>query len=138
MPEELPARASGSPGVCGYALAVAVSLVVFAALLAAPDGTPGFAWSDFARTFLLVVLVGALPAAIIGAVGSLIVHCATWCTAAQRWHVLAAAVVGLVAGGISSGGSLMWGVALGVATGVGRVAVIPLAMRRSSEAAGAG
>jgi hypothetical protein len=119
--------------VRGYALAVAVSLTVFGVQLAAADGTPGFVWSEFASRLTSVILVGALPAALIGVVGALIVHGLTWRTSAQRWHVLAAAVVGLVAGGIVSGGSLSWSVALGVATGVGRLAVVPLAVRPPSE-----
>lgn len=129
----LPARKPGSPGVGGYALSVAVSLVVFAGELAAADGVPGFVWSEFRSSLVAVILVGAVPAALLGTVGALIVHGLTWRTNAQRWHVAAAALVGLVAGGMVSGGSLAWGVALGTATALGRLAVVPLARRSRPE-----
>ncbi|GAB7003028.1 hypothetical protein JCM18899A_04990 [Nocardioides sp. AN3] len=116
----------------GYVLSIAISLVVFAAELAPADGVPGFRWSESASTFMALILVGALPAALLGTVGAVAVHGMTWRTTAQRWHVLAAAVVGLVAGGIVSGGSAWWGMALGVATGAGRLAVVPLVMRKTS------
>lgn len=81
-------QAPRSPGVVGYVYAVAVSLVILAVGLAlrglftsddqsaaAPE--PRGLLVGFVGTVLLVVLMGAIPAAIIGAVGVLVVHVAT-------------------------------------------------------------
>ena len=73
--------APGSPGVVGYVVAVAVTLVTLALEMAlagvfSSDGQ-GNVMLGFVGFVLLVVLVGAIPAAIIGAVGVFAVHVIT-------------------------------------------------------------
>ena len=127
----------------GYVFAVAVSLVTLAVGLAlrsvftgddqgAAALNPVGLLVGFVGTVLLVVLVGAIPAAVIGAIGVLAVHVATLGARSQLWHVLAAGAVGYLTGWVLFLGDWptpMWWIAP-VATMTGRAAVIPRALER--------
>ena len=128
--------APGSPGVVGYVVAVAVTLVTLALEMAlaavfSSDGR-GNVMLGFVGFVLLVVLVGAIPAAIIGAVGVFAVHVITLGARAQVWHVLAAGVVGYGMAWallLSDWPTPLWWIAP-LATMIGRAAVIPMALKR--------
>ncbi|WP_162598614.1 hypothetical protein [Nocardioides gilvus] len=115
-------RSPYSPTVSGYALAILVALSVFALGLlpveALFNGTWEFHWS----AVLAIMVIGAIPAALIGVPGAAIVHFTTRGVAAQRWHVLAATVAGVVAGALVYQ-DLPIALLLGLGTGLGRLAV---------------
>ena len=127
--------APGSPGVVGYVVAVGVTLVTLAlelALAAVFTSGQGNLMLGFVGFVLLVVLVGAIPAAIIGAVGVFAVHVITLGARAQVWHVLASGVVGYGMAWaflLSDWPTPLWWIAP-LATMVGRAAVIPMALKR--------
>lgn len=115
-------RSPHSPGVGGYALAILIALVTLALGIALVDGlvngTGDFSWG----VVVVVVVVGVIPAAVIGSLGAVIVHFTTRGVAGQGWHVLAAASAGVVAGALVSR-DFSLALLLGVGTGLGRLAV---------------
>jgi hypothetical protein len=115
--------------VRGYALSVVVSLVVLAVELAVVDALQQGRWNDFFDVLLVVLVVGAVPAAVLGTLGTCFVHVLTRRTATQAWHVAAAALVGSVAGLTMYGDDLEVPLLLGLATGIGRLSVSPFAVR---------
>jgi hypothetical protein len=120
-------RRPGSPGVPGYALSVAVSLVVLAGVVAVVDAVQMNTWHGVPTVFAVVLLFGLIPAAVLGAPGTALVHLLTRRTAGQGWHVAAAALVGLLAGFVVFGREWTFPLLLAVATGAGRLSVVPLA-----------
>ena len=101
--------------------------------MAAVDAWGSRSLHDFRVVVLVVLIFGVVPAAVIGSVGALVVHLLTWRATSQAWGVAGAAIAGLVAGFLlyrESGPALM----LGLAAGVGRLVVVPLATRRSRVA----
>lgn len=123
----------GSPGVGGYVLANFASVAALAVLLPSVDAT----MADFGDYLTGVAIVAvyafffSIPLALIGIP---IVHFCCLRVRNQAVHVLAAGVVGvavitlpvLVLSGELEGAGLY----LGVATAIGRAAVIPLALAR--------
>lgn len=132
-------RASGSPGIEGYALAIGVSLLVFGLEMPLAQAAIALAgrasWAEVPSalaTGFAAIAIGLVPAVIIGPAGACVVHLMTWGAAEQAWHVFAAAFVGLSTGALLLGfHSLPMAVMLGVATGVGRLAAVPLARERA-------
>ena len=120
-------RRPGSPGVGGYALSVAVSLVVLAVAVAVVDAVQTGTWDGVPTVVAVVLLFGLVPAVVLGVLGTALVHLLTRRTAAQGWHVAAAALVGLVAGSAVFGREWTFPLLLALATGVGRLSVVPLA-----------
>jgi hypothetical protein len=125
----------GSPGIGGYVLADLAAVATLAVLLPL---TGGFE-SGVAAYVSVVLLVGffalfySIPLALVGIP---IVHFACLRVRNQAVHVLAAGVVGVavadVASALGTGDAESWagGLYLGVATAIGRAAVIPLALAR--------
>jgi uncharacterized membrane protein len=119
-----------TPGVWGYALAVGLSLIIFAVEISISDALQQGTLSDFLAVLVVVVIFGALPAAIIGGAGACIVHLLTRRTASQGWAVAVAALAGLVAGLLVYRDEIFPALLLGIATGAGRLAVVPWATHR--------
>lgn len=117
-----PDRSPYSPRVGGYVIAILIALVVFALGLVPLDGLRGDGWDFDWGVVLAVLALGAIPAAVIGSLGAVIVHFLTRGVAAQSLHVLAATVAGVVAGGLVYQ-DVLSALLLGVGTGVGRLAV---------------
>ena len=119
----------GSPGVGGYVLAVAVSVVVLALEVSLMESDP----ASFLGVMLMVSIYGGvlcLPFAIPGVV---LVHYACRHVEHQSVHVAAAGAAGLLTGFLVQGASLESGwlpLVIGVATVVGRASVIPFARAR--------
>ena len=113
----------------GYALSVVVSLAVLAVELAVVDALQQGRWNDFFDVLPVVLVFGAVPAAVLGTLGTCLVHVLTRRTATQAWHVAAAALVGSAAGLTMYGDDLQVPLLLGLATGIGRLSVSPLATR---------
>jgi hypothetical protein len=120
--------------VRGYALSVAASLVVLALELAVVDALQQDRWNDFFDVLSVVLVLGAVPAAILGAAGTSLVHVLTRWTTVQVWHVAAAAGAGLAAGLVLYGDDLGVPLLLASATGVGRLSVVPLTRRDRTPA----
>lgn len=113
------------PTAGGYALAVLVSLVVLALEISIADALEQGSTTDMVA--VVVLLFGALPAAVLGSLGACLVHLLT------RRHPSAgrsagwAGAVGLVLGlVIYRGHDLEAALMLAVATAVGRLAIVPL------------
>ncbi|VXC29223.1 conserved membrane hypothetical protein [Nocardioides sp. AX2bis] len=126
-------RRRATPGFLGYALAIAVSLVIFAFGLAAVDAWEAGNLRDFPDIVFVVVLFGAIPAAVVGAVGALVVHLLTWRATSQSWGVGGATVAGLVAGYLLYGDEVGPVLVLSLSAGLGRLAVVPLATARGAS-----
>jgi hypothetical protein len=134
-------RDVGSPGVAGYAVAVAASLLVLGfeigvvSVFSSDNGAQVLSPADVVGGVLglmvMVVLFGAIPAAVIGLFGVLLVHLLTLGIRWQAWHVLVAGLTGLGATLVVSGMLPLW--MLPVATMAGRAAVIPFASKRRSR-----
>lgn len=125
---------TSSPGFVGYALAVAVSFLVFVvgiALFAAFDSDP---YWGFADTALLVLFAGLIPAAIIGSTGAAIVHLATRRARSQWPAVALAGLLGLLAGLVVFPDDLALSALVALAAAVGRIAVFPLRRRKVTRA----
>lgn len=125
------AHAPGSPGALGYLVAIVVSLVAFGWFAGVDGALKDGRWSDVGGQVFPIVVFGALPAAVIGTLGATLVH--VLCVRARRqvWHVLCAGLVGFGAGyllfpGLGVGTPL----ALGCATALGRLAVVPFVVHR--------
>jgi hypothetical protein len=116
-----------TPGCLGYALAIAVSLVTFALEVAVVDAWESGALHDFPDVVLVVIVFGAIPAAVIGSVGAFAVHLLTWRTTSQGWAVGGAAIAGLVAGLLVYRDEFRPALLLALAAGVGRLTVVRLA-----------
>ena len=123
-------RRHATPGVWGYALAVGLSLIIFAVEISISDALQQGTLSDFLAVLVVVVIFGALPAAVIGGAGACIVHLLTRRTASQGWAVAVAALAGLVAGLLVYRDEILPALLLGIATGAGRLAVVPWATHR--------
>lgn len=123
-------RRQASPGCLGYGLAVAVSLVILALELATVDAIETGVLHDFLDVVVVVIIFGAVPAAIIGSVGVLAVHLLTRWTTSQLWAVSVAAAAGFVAGLLVYRDDLGPVLMLALATGIGRAAVVPLVTER--------
>jgi len=137
-----PLRGAGAPGLGGYVLAVLASavclgLVLGVAEVIAESETLAFAPEDLIYVVLLPLGVAALaviyglPAALLGC---LVVHLVCLRVPLQGVHVAMAGLAG-VAAGVVYGGVLFDGfyglwLPLGIATMVGRAAVIPLVRGR--------
>lgn len=127
--------APGTPGVGGYMLAVAVSLLAFALEIGLLDLIKNGADASVVGGMLLVLIFGCIPAALIGSVGAALVHIATWRASTQWPAILTAAGVGFVFPLLWFRANFSWdvvgfGIVLGLAAGVGRWAVVPFATRR--------
>ena len=123
-------RRRATPGVCGYALAVGLSLIVFAVEISIADALQQGTWDNLLAVLVVVIIFGSVPAAVIGGSGACIVHLLTRRTASQGWAVAAAALAGLLAGLLVYRDEIFPPLLLGIATGVGRLAVVPLATSR--------
>jgi hypothetical protein len=122
-----------TPGCLGYGLAIAVSLVTFALEVAVVDAWRTGALHDFVDVVIVVILFGAIPAAVIGSVGALAVHLLTWRTTSQGWAVGGATIAGLVAGLLVYRDDVGPALLLAVAAGVGRLAVVRLPTAKGSS-----
>ncbi|HEX6874020.1 MAG TPA: hypothetical protein VF165_00035 [Nocardioidaceae bacterium] len=116
----------------GYVLAVGVSLITLALEISVVDAVQQGTAHDVVDVVVAVVLFGAVPAAVIGSVGAVIVHFVTREASSQWPAVVLAAALGLVAGLIVWSGDFGVAVLLVTATGVGRLAVLPCARRRTA------
>ena len=123
-------RRRATPGVWGYVLAVALSLVIFAVEISVSDAVQQGTLDNFLAVVIVVTLFGAVPAAVIGGIGACIVHLLTRRSASQGWAIAAAALAGLAAGLPIYRDELYPALMLGIAAGVGRLAVVPLAINR--------
>jgi hypothetical protein len=121
-----------TPGCLGYALAIAVSLVAFALELAVVDAWETGVLDDFLDVVIIVILFGAIPAAVIGSVGAFAVHLLTWRTTSQAWAVGGATIAGLVAGLLVYQEDFGPALLLALAAGVGRLAVVRRATAKGS------
>lgn len=126
-------RRRATPGWPGYALAIAVSLVAFALEVAAVDALQSGVLHDFLDVVIVVIIFGAIPAAILGSVGAAAVHLLTWRTTSQGWAVGGAAIAGLVAGLLVYRDDLVPALLLALAAAVGRLAVVPRATAQGSS-----
>lgn len=127
---------AGSPGIGGYALAWLVSVVVVGVEVTAP------ALLEEPLGFLVLVAFVWVYAAVFGVpaalLGVLLVHLLTLRVRHQWVHVALAGLVGSAAGAAYTQllfaddmPGLAW--ELGVATAVGRAAVVPMARARSAR-----
>lgn len=114
----------------GYAWALVVSLLTLAVEIGVADAVEQGSAHDFLDVVLVVVLFGAVPAAVIGSIGAFVVHLVTRGASSQWPAVGVAAALGLVAGLIVWRGDVEIAVLLGVAAAAGRLAVVPRARRR--------
>lgn len=137
----------GSPGVGGYVLAYvasAVALIVVSVLGGILEGGANLSIDELASG-VGVLVVGTIYALVFGApaavIGCFVVHLVCLRVVEQPVHVLVAGLAGAVAGvayelilfsGSFSGG--LW-ILLGLATAIGRAAVIPLARARMQRRA---
>lgn len=115
------------PGPRGYVLAVSVALVLFASELGfafAMGGVP-----DYWQLFFTVVLVGAGPAAIVGAIGAVVLELSVGRWRPQWPAVLLSAALGWAVGALLFF-NLGAGLLLAIPTGLGRLVVVPLVVRR--------
>lgn len=115
------------PGPRGYVLAVFVALVIFASELAfafAVGGVP-----DYWQIFWTVVLVGAGPAALVGAIGALVLELSVGRWRPQWPAVLLSAALGWAVGALLFF-NLGSGLLLAIPAGLGRLVVVPLVVRR--------
>jgi hypothetical protein len=136
---------SGSPGLGGYVLAVVVSALMIGLLRAELAFVQNAVNGDLSAETLMIYPAGALiyagyafvyglPAAVAGCV---LVHMCCLTVTEQAAHVALAGVMGAVAGWVydlalfDGFDPWLW-LQLGVATTVGRAAVIPLALRSRS------
>lgn len=129
------AHAPGSPGVLGYLVAIGVSLVAFGWFAGVDAALEDGRWSDVGGEVFPIVVFGAIPAAVIGTLGATLVHVLCLRARRQVWHVLCAGLVGFAAGylifpGLGVGTPL----ALGCATALGRLAVVPFVVHRRQGA----
>jgi hypothetical protein len=134
-------RDVGSPGAAGYAVAVAVSLLVLGVeigvvtVFSSNNGAQVLGPVDVVLGVLgltlMVVLFGAIPAALIGLFGVLLVHLFTLGIRWQVWHVLVAGLAGLGVTLVVFSMVPLW--MLPLATMAGRSAVIPLASKRRNR-----
>ena len=123
--------AQSSLGLLGYTVAVVISFLAFvvqAGLLAHLDPEPG--WGVL-NTALTVLFVGFVPAALIGALGAMLVHLATKRAPTQGPSVVLAGLLGLLIGFLFFPDEPLLIGLLALDTAAGRLAVIPLANRRS-------
>lgn len=127
-------RRHGTPGGWGYVLAVALSLIIFAVELAIADALQQGTLDNFLAVAIVVTVFGAVPAAVIGGLGACIVHLLTRRSASQGWAIAAAALAGLAAGLLIYRDELYPALMLGIATGVGRLAVVPSVYQRTHTA----
>jgi uncharacterized membrane protein len=104
------------------------------AVLAVVDAVETGVLHDFFDVFIVVIIFGAIPAAVIGSVGAFAAHLLTWRTTSQAWAVGGAAAVGLVAGLLVYREDFGPAMLLALAAGVGRLAVVPRATARRSSA----
>ena len=123
-------RSRATPGVCGYALAVGLSLIIFAVEISISDALQQGTLDNFLAVVVVVIIFGAVPAAIIGGSGACIVHLLTRKTASQGWAVAAAAVAGVLAGLLVYRDEIFPPLLLGIATGAARLAVVSSATDR--------
>lgn len=138
-------RGLAAPGFVGYLLAflasaVALGVITAVGLVLGELGSD-IAWAatDVIPTLFFLPLGVALLATLYGwpaaIAGCLLVHLACLRVRSQVLHVLAAALAGLAAGWVYQvwffGWTFEWlWLQLGLATAIGRAAVIPLARRR--------
>lgn len=127
--------APGTPGVAGYMLAVAISLVALALEVGAIGAIQVGTEASLVGVMFLVLFFGFIPAVVIGSIGAVLVHFATRRASTQWPAILTAASIGFAVPmflfrGNFSGDVVGLAVALGVAAGVGRWAVVPFAVRR--------
>lgn len=109
----------------GYAIAVAISLLILAVEIGASAAFDGSGAAGAVEVSMLVMSVGLVPAALIGTVGSLIVHLVTGRRRSQWWSVALAAALGFPVGFIFFQSVFPGGIALALATAIGRAAVVP-------------
>ena len=126
----------GSPGIGGYVLAVVASAGVLALLF--PVGTLLDEPVGYPVLVALVFAYGLAYSLPVAVPGCLLVHLVCLRVEAQWVHVLAAGVAGLLAGALAParlfGGDWPWlGPLLGLATTIGRTAVVPLAGTRQHD-----
>ena len=112
-------------------MAILVSLLALAIELGVRDALLQGSMHEIAVLVFVVILYGAVPAAVIGSIGALVVHFVTRGASSQWPAVTLASAVGLVAGLIVGWGNYEWAILLGVAAAAGRLAVIPCARRRA-------
>ena len=130
MGEAREVRRHATPGVWGYALAVGLSLIIFAVEISISDALQQGTLDNVLAVVVVVIIFGAVPAAIIGSSGACIVHLLTRRTASQGWAIAVAALAGLLAGLLVYRDEISPALLLGIATGAGRLAVVPLATDR--------
>lgn len=113
-----------TPGALGYSLAVLVSLVAFCILMAIPQG----GWKQLPVAVFMIAVFGCylwLPVALVGVATT---HLVARHSPHQWVHVLVAGLAGAAAG--LALGSLLdvydLTLRLGIATAIGRAAVVPL------------
>jgi heme/copper-type cytochrome/quinol oxidase subunit 3 len=126
-----PRFGDGSPGLWGYVIAIALSVLIFSLLLVVEDHRTGDTWPEAWAVLPLVLIVGTVLAVPVGAIGAAIIHMVTGNVHDQWAHVGLAVLMGLLAGLITFHWTGLT-FALGIACGLGRAAVIPLARRRSA------
>jgi xanthosine utilization system XapX-like protein len=127
-------KVTPSHGFLGYALAVAVTFLVFVVgmgLFAALDSDPYWGFVD---TATLMLFAGLIPAAIIGSTGAAIVHLATRRASSQWPAVALAGILGLLVGLLVFPDEWALSALLAFAAAVGRIAVFPLRRRKVTHA----
>jgi uncharacterized membrane protein len=123
-------RRHATPGVLGYALAVGLSLIIFAVEISISDALQQGTLNNVLAVVVVIIVFGAVPAAIIGGAGACIVHLLTRRAASQGWALAGAALAGLVAGLLVYRDEILPAMLLSIATGAGRLAVVPWATHR--------
>lgn len=113
-------------------MALIVSLLTLAVEIGVVDALEQGTAHDFVDVVFAVVLFGAVPAAVIGSIGALVVHFVTRGATSHWPAVMSAAAVGLIAGLIVWQGDFGVAVLLGVAAAAGRSAVVPCARPRTT------
>jgi uncharacterized membrane protein len=116
-----------APTTGGYAAAVAVSLVVLALEISVVDAIEEGTTSNMVTVVVVVLLFGAIPAAVLGSLGACLVHLLTRRHPSTLRAVTLAGATGLAAGLLVYRGSdIRIALMLAVAAAAGRWAVVPL------------
>lgn len=122
-----------SPGLLGYALAVAISfvaLVIQFGYIAYLDGDEY--WTPI-NSALAVLFIGLVPAAVIGGLGATVVHFVTRRFSSHWPAILLAGLLGLLVGYAMFPEDLRFAAFLAIDAAGGRLAVAPMARRRKPD-----
>lgn len=109
------------------------SLVTFALEVGLIDRIEEGANNYAVPGMILILIFGFVPAAVIGSIGAVVVHFVTRRASSQWPAVLVATIVGFLSLIVMSGGDsrgLGLSALVGVGAGVGRWAVVPIAVLR--------